>query len=36
MPAKTNTPRTGRPCEKKPCRSTHAPARLRGLDPRVR
>jgi hypothetical protein len=29
------TPRTPADPVKKPCRSTHAPARLRGLDPRV-
>jgi hypothetical protein len=33
-PAETNTPHTNRSCEK-PYRSTHAPARLRGLDPWV-
>jgi hypothetical protein len=30
------TPRTLADSAKKPCRSTHAPARLRGLHPRVR
>jgi hypothetical protein len=36
MPVETNTPHTGGSREKNPCRSTHAAARLRGLDPRVR
>jgi hypothetical protein len=35
MPAETDASHTDKRCEK-PCRSTHAPARLRGLHPRVR
>jgi hypothetical protein len=34
IPVETNTPRTGRFCEKT-LQEHHAPARLRGLDPRV-
>jgi hypothetical protein len=35
MPVETNAPHTCKNSQKKPCRSTHAPAGLRGLDPRV-
>jgi hypothetical protein len=36
MPVEINAPYTGKNSRKNPCRSTHAPAGLQGLDPRVR